>query len=639
MLRGASGPQWARDRGSILTEFREFQDGEVIAGTRYRVIRLIGVGGMGSVYEVEHMELGKRFVLKALLRELVRREDLAARLRNEWRALARLQHANIVNVTDAGTSDGGVPFYVMERLDGDTLAAHLKQKRRLHVLEAVGIAASVLEALSAAHDIGIIHRDVKPANIFLVSGGGVKLLDFGVAKIADASSVVTARGLAVGTPRYMSPEQARGERVDGRSDVYASGLILFEMIAGVGPFDDARDANELLLAHLAREAPPLSSLVMGVSLELERILLSMLAKDIRARPTHARQIAQQLREFSTRHQQTPATDALTVQAGYGAPTVVAGRPVSSPNHNHTTRPEGILAGRRADPTGSDAALTQPMVPRPLTTQVTLSINTGGAFSVSPAPNTTFVSPPSFDGSTTQQMGVAEPASARGAFSPPSSVPPPSFVPDERVDRTEMLGDFTPPMPVDAVATRTLVPLLELARPTSVTPPPVVDTGRPLSISNPRTQRIGRAAALGAAALTALLIAGAVVHRGKSTAAGDATHVVTASPAANSPNAPSQATPPAQPTAEIAPPAQTSVVAAHPSLPSVSGPQVAVAASGSVPNSPAITESKRLGVTASAPRATAGPVASGLFLRAISLRPPVTAPKARPAPPPMPASGL
>ena len=458
MLRGAGDPLRSRDRGSILTEFREFQDGEVIGGTRYRVIRLIGVGGMGSVYEVEHIELGKRFVLKALLRELARREDLAARLRNEWRALARLQHANIVNVTDAGTSDGGVPFYVMERLDGDTLAAHLKQKRRLHVLEAVAIAASVLDALSAAHDIGIIHRDVKPANIFLVSGGGVKLLDFGVAKIADASSVVTARGLAVGTPRYMSPEQARGERVDGRSDIYASALILFEMIAGVGPFDDARDANELLLAHLAREAPPLSSLVMGVSPELERILLGMLAKDIRARPTHARQIAQQLRDFSARQQQTPSTDALTVQAGYGAPTVAAGRPVSNPNHNHITRPEGMIAGRRVEPTASDAALTQPILRSPQTTQVTLSINTSDAFSVSPAPNTTFVSPPSFDGSTTQEMSAVGHASRRESFGPPSSAPSPGFSLDERVDRTEMLGDVTPPLPVEALATRTRVPV-------------------------------------------------------------------------------------------------------------------------------------------------------------------------------------
>ncbi len=272
MLAASSGPSLARGRGKSLTESREFQDGEVVAGTRYRVIRLIGVGGMGSVYEVEHVELGKRFVLKSLLRELARREDLAQRLRNEWRALARLQHPNIVNVTDAGTSNGGIPYYVMERLDGDTLAAVLRKKGRLHVLEAVHVTAAVLDALSAAHDIGIIHRDVKPANVFLVTGGGVKLLDFGIAKITDATSVVTARGIAVGTPRYMSPEQARGERVDGRSDLYASALILFEMIAGVGPFDDVHDANELLLAHLARDVPSLSALVTGVSPELERIV-------------------------------------------------------------------------------------------------------------------------------------------------------------------------------------------------------------------------------------------------------------------------------------------------------------------------------------------------------------------------------
>jgi serine/threonine protein kinase len=619
-----------------LTEFREFQDGEVIAGTRYRVIRLIGVGGMGSVYEVEHMELGKRFVLKALLRELARREDLAARLRNEWRALARLQHANIVNVTDAGTSGGGVPFYVMERLDGDTLAAHLKQKRRLHVLEAVAIAACVLDALSAAHDIGIIHRDVKPANIFLVGGGGVKLLDFGVAKIADATSVVTARGLAVGTPRYMSPEQARGERVDGRSDVYASGLILFEMIAGVGPFDDARDANELLLAHLAREAPPLSSLVMGVSPELERILLSMLAKDIRARPTHARQIAQQLRDFSKRHQQTPATDAPTAQAGYGAQTV-AGRPVLGQNHDHTTRPEGVLAGRPSEPTRSDAALTQPILVGPHTTQVTLSISTGEAFSVGPAPNTTFVSPPSFDGSTTQEMSAVGPASSSGAFGPPSSTPPPGFPFEERVDRTEMLGEVTPPVPLEAAATRTRVPLPELARPNSVTPPPVVDTGRPASTATPRVQRFGRVAVLGAAALSILLVAGFVVRRGKSTGAGDAAHVVTAAPAPQLPPLPNQPTPTAEPVAPVPPVVAAPLSAA--AAPSVLGLPGAAPAASAPADSPAIPEIKRLAAPVQVARATAAPAPSGLFLRAATVHPPAPRAKARPVEPPMPASGL
>jgi len=488
-----------------VTEFREFQDGELIAGTRYRVLRLIGVGGMGSVYEVEHVELGKRFVLKALLRELARREDLVQRLRNEWRALARLQHANIVNVTDAGTSGGGVPFYVMERLDGDTLAAHLKQKRRLHVLEAISVLTGVLEALSAAHDIGIIPRDVKPANIFLVSGGGVKLLDFGIAKIADATSVVTARGLAVGTPRYMSPEQARGERVDGRSDLYASGLILFEMIAGVGPFDDARDANELLLAHLAREAPALSSLVMGVSPELEQIIASMLAKDCRARPVHARVVAQQLRDFCGRYQQSPATDAPTVRAGYGAPTVLQPHAYFRQNLEQTTRPEGFVVGQReAETSVSDAALTRRIVsgaPATLTTQVTLTANSGAPFAIADAPNTTYVSPPSFDGSTTLEMSAVEPASSSRFFPTPTPHSTQRLSPIERVDPTEMLSDVAPGLPPEAVETRTGVPLPEIARPGSLTPPPVVDTVRTDASRTIGAGRIGRWLALGAAAVT------------------------------------------------------------------------------------------------------------------------------------------
>ena len=510
MLPPASRRPRVRSRDNILNEFREFQDGELVAGTRYRVVRLIGVGGMGSVYEVEHIELGKRFVLKALLRELARREDLVARLRNEWRALARLQHANIVNVTDAGTSGGGVPYYVMERLDGDTLAAHLKQKRRLHVLEAAEIAAQVLDALSAAHDIGIIHRDVKPANIFLVGGGGgVKLLDFGVAKIADATSVVTARGIAVGTPRYMSPEQARGERVDGRSDVYATGLILFEMIAGVGPYDDARDANELLLAHLVREAPPLSSLVMGVAPELERILASMLAKDCRQRPPHARIVATLLREFAARQRQAPATDAPTTPANYGAATVVAPLTANlSPKHDLPTRADGGAQGVRsvseAELTQSDLALTRPIAAQS-TTQVTVTVNTSDALSTSSAPNTTYVSAPVFDGSTTLEMGTLLPAYEHSsAYGAPGSARPAV----ERPERTEMLGEFSPPIPADAVLTRTQVPLPEGVRPNSVTPPPVVDADRePLAVA-PRAQRVRRTTALTLAGFAIVLAAGA-----------------------------------------------------------------------------------------------------------------------------------
>lgn len=610
-----------------MTESREFQDGELIAGTRYRVVRLIGVGGMGSVYEVEHIELGKRFVLKALLRELARREDLAQRLRNEWRALARLQHANIVNVTDAGTSQGGVPYYVMERLDGDTLAGVLRQKRRLHVLEAVNVTASVLDALSAAHDIGVIHRDVKPANVFIVNGGAVKLLDFGIAKIADVTSVVTARGLAVGTPRYMSPEQARGERVDGRSDIYAAALMLFEMIAGVGPFDDCRDANELLLAHLAREAPLLSSLVMGVSPELERIVARMLAKDLRERPTHARDGAALLREFVARQRSLPATDDPTVRAAY--PIDAAARRVTpSPIHDSVTRPEG---GAASSPSLSDIALTQRMSVPGETTQVTVSVNTSEAFSVSSVPNTTFVSPPSFAGvgnlgpGGTLEMSSPGQPQQRGGIVTRSFGSPHAFPPVEHPERTEMLGDYAPPLLGDAIETRTRVPLPEMQRPASLTPPPVVDTGR---IEGAATLRPLRWMAAGAGGLAAVGLLVFLVFRAarpsEVPAAGAAAQPVVVPVAA--PRPPTAVPPAAVPSAEQVASAPASQPAA------ASAPPPETDALRKLPNVP---DSKKL-VTASAANREAP---SGAFLRKV----PTVAP---PAPPPaprqdskMPGSGL
>jgi serine/threonine protein kinase len=619
-----------------VTEFREFQDGEVIAGTRYRVLCLIGVGGMGSVYEVEHIELGKRFVLKALLRELSRRDDLVQRLRNEWRALARLQHASIVNVTDAGTSGGGVPFYVMERLDGQTLATYLRQKRRLHVLDAVNIAASVLEALSAAHEIGIIHRDVKPANVFVVSGGGVKLLDFGIAKIADATGVVTARGLAVGTPRYMSPEQARGERVDGRSDVYASALILYEMIAGVGPFDDAHDANQLLLAHLAREAPPLSSLLSGVSPELDRIVTSMLAKDCRQRPANAREAAEQLRNFALRQRSIPATDVPTARAGYGAETVLAAAPRERsprPINESITRVEGAAAraqlGRNAN--RSDEALTQRIALPSGTTQitpVTLATNTGDAFSVSSVPNTTFVSsPPSFDGTTTLQMSVpspSDPSRARGSGQTPS--PPPI----ERPERTEMLDDVPLAAVPEPPDTRTQVPVPERARPLSITPPPMVDNV-PAESRSPRANRAGRWAGLAAGGLAVLIATGVLLRRAalpdaQTPAAAVAAQPLAATPPLGPPHRPENGTPPQSESALIDHPAPAASSSAQ-----VAAGGAAPAASSSARNSGMIFSAKSL-------RSSSFTAASAAH------RVPPALPSARnltrrPSAPELPASGL
>jgi serine/threonine protein kinase len=289
----------------------EFVLGELVPGTRYRLLGLVGKGGMGLVYEVEHIELGKRFVLKALLSDLAMREDLVTRLRNEQRALGRLEHPNIVAVTDAGATQANVPFFVMERLDGETLASRLRRERRLSPPEALRVTAGVLEGLAAAHEIGIVHRDVKPPNIFLAGGTRPKILDFGVAKIAHASGAITARGVAVGTPRYMSPEQASGEPVDGRSDLYAVGLVLFEMIAGAGPFDDTRDANEMLLAHLGRKAPDLTALAPNVRPELAGLVGRLLAKEPSARPENARAAVSLLRAVERLYGAVVAPDAPT----------------------------------------------------------------------------------------------------------------------------------------------------------------------------------------------------------------------------------------------------------------------------------------------------------------------------------------
>jgi serine/threonine-protein kinase len=308
----------------------EFKPGELLPGTRYRVVGLLGAGGMGLVYDVEHVELGKRFVLKALLSDLAGRDDIVARLRNEQRALGRLQHPNIVAVTDAGVTSTSLPFFVMERLEGETLGARLKKCRRLPVVEAITVARGVLDGLSAAHEIGVVHRDIKPQNIFLASGNGPKILDFGVAKIADAAGVITARGFAIGTPRYMSPEQVRGEGVDGRSDLYAVGLLLFETIVGRGPFDDAHDANEMLLAHLGKPAPRLGGMAAGVSRELDALVASLLSKPPGDRPATARAASAALVAVLARYGGRPDLEARTPLASYSSPT----QPLFVPESRH-----------------------------------------------------------------------------------------------------------------------------------------------------------------------------------------------------------------------------------------------------------------------------------------------------------------
>lgn len=288
--------------------------GEAIHGTPYVALRLIGQGGMGEVYEAEHRHLGRRCVIKVLHRCHRGRADLASRMRDEARSLAMLRHPNLVDVFDLGTTPDGRPFFVMELLRGRDLRAELVTRRVMEVPAALALIAQALEGLEFVHSAGIVHRDVKLENLFLCEGGALKLLDFGIAKVMGSDLGHTERGVAVGTPRTMAPEQCVLGEVDARADLYAAGLALFELIAGEGPFDELRgNAEALRFAHCARTPPPPSQLApQPIDAAIDAVVLRALAKSPADRFQSAREMSAALRALladPARRRTTPVSCA------------------------------------------------------------------------------------------------------------------------------------------------------------------------------------------------------------------------------------------------------------------------------------------------------------------------------------------
>lgn len=266
--------------------------GQRLAGTPYLAVRMLGQGGMGEVYEVEHAALGRRAALKVLHASHHDRPDLCARLRDEARLLARLRHRNLVEVFDLGVTSDGRPYFAMPLLRGRDLRQLVTARGPLAPRAAAGLIAQALDGLAAAHAEGFVHRDVKLENLFLDEDGAVKVLDFGVAKIArDGAVGLTDPGASPGTPRTMAPEQCRGEPVDARADLYAAGLALYELVVGRGPFDHLRgDGNALRFAHSERAPTPPSRLSPRVGPDLDALILRALAKD----PAHRFQTAAEM---------------------------------------------------------------------------------------------------------------------------------------------------------------------------------------------------------------------------------------------------------------------------------------------------------------------------------------------------------
>jgi serine/threonine protein kinase len=250
----------------------------------FRVISLLGEGGMGRVYLAEHVLIGRRAAIKVLAAEIADNEDFVSRFFTEARAVNDIRHPNIVEVTDFGTF-GKLPFIVMELLDGETLEQRLARVRVLDAASAARVVAQVAAAVGAGHDHGMVHRDLKPANIFLRNHPDypdfVKVLDFGIAKLVASDRNVqhhTEMGALIGTPAYMSPEQCLGDtHLDHRSDIYSLGVVLYQMITGRLPFT-AETAGRLIMSHVQEAPPPPQSINPAISAAMSAIILRAMAK-------------------------------------------------------------------------------------------------------------------------------------------------------------------------------------------------------------------------------------------------------------------------------------------------------------------------------------------------------------------------
>ncbi|MFF0087784.1 WD40 repeat domain-containing serine/threonine protein kinase [Streptomyces canus] len=329
-----------------------------LLGGRYRLVRQLGEGGMGQVWEAQDQTLGRSVAVKVI--SLLagggsRGDEARARFLREARITARLQYPNIVTIHDFGehgTGDNRVPFLVMELVRGEGLDAKLR-RGVVTLPDAARWGAQICDALADAHDAGIMHRDIKPSNILITASGTVKVLDFGVARAVDPFATadrLTQTGFIVGTPPYMAPEQARGFP-EPRSDLYALGCLLFELITGRLPFL-APDTVGYLSAHLTQEPPTPSSVSTGIPSAWDDLVLTLLHKDPTQRYPNAADLSQALRQLDRALKPAPPTDEST-------PTMPGTTPLTEAITLRSTRVLGPEPLRLTHPGGASSVAFSP----------------------------------------------------------------------------------------------------------------------------------------------------------------------------------------------------------------------------------------------------------------------------------------
>jgi eukaryotic-like serine/threonine-protein kinase len=308
------------------------EPGELIGSTqlgRYRVTRKIGQGGMGAVYEAVHVKLDKRVAIKVLLEKYANSEGVVQRLEQEARLASAIGDPHIIDVADIGQTDDGRTLIVMELLAGESLA-HLIARTDMTETRIASLVSQAARALAAAHGKGVIHRDIKPENLFVLTRDGgdfVKVVDFGISKLVRGDREdprLTGTGMVIGTAAYMSPEQARGDDVDERTDVYALGVVMFEAATGRLPFQ-AENYLKMLSEVANAEAPSPRSLRPSLSERFERIAMKAMAKNRDHRYASARELADALDALAA----GTATAPTAAMPHTPAPTAPARPPIST----------------------------------------------------------------------------------------------------------------------------------------------------------------------------------------------------------------------------------------------------------------------------------------------------------------------
>jgi serine/threonine protein kinase len=289
----------------------------------FQLLRTLGEGGMGVVFEAEHVTMHRRAAIKVLRPELIKDAQTIRRFFNEARATNEIRHPGIVQIYDCGTREDGSPWLIMELLEGETLSKRIARTAPMPATEVIALGTQTASVLEAAHRAGIIHRDLKPDNLFIVnnqetpSGERIKVLDFGIAKLGSSAatkSMHTQTGMLMGTPLYMSPEQCRGTgQVDARSDIYSFGLILYQMATGDLPFV-SEGMGELFDMQMNRPPPPLERKVPGIAPALAEAILRTLRKDPAERFQSMAELQRALAAVITANPNAQASTAETIAA-------------------------------------------------------------------------------------------------------------------------------------------------------------------------------------------------------------------------------------------------------------------------------------------------------------------------------------